>query len=410
MPGLTRPHADPSAAAAGTPRPPGGPPLAYLDNAATSFPKPRRVLDEMAETYARIGVSPGRGNYDLAVEAGDLVDATRVNVAAFFGAPDPRRVIFAANATDALNTAIQGIVRSGDHIVATRLDHNSVLRPLHHLAERGLITFDLAPFDGNGFVDPDAVEALLRPSTRAVVMCLASNVLGTIQPVAEIGRRCAQRGVPLILDVAQGAGQMPIDMTALGVAAVAFTGHKSLYGPAGIGGLILQPGIDVETTRFGGTGMDSASLVHTQAYPLRLEAGTLNLLGVIGLSLGLDFVASHGFEEIRRREMALAERLRDGLAAIRGVTLYGPASGSGRQERLPVISANVADVASQDVAAILDGDYGIAVRAGLHCAPLVHRDLGTIERGAVRFSPGLFSTEDEIDRAIEAMATIARGA
>ena len=408
MSGLTSPV--PSAAAAERSRLPSGPPLVYLDNAATSFPKPRQVLDEMVETYARIGVSPGRGNYDLAIEAGDLVEATRAKIAAFFGAPDPNRVIFAANATDALNTVIQGIVRPGDHIVATRLDHNSVLRPLHHLAERGVITFDLAPFDGDGFVDPDAVAALLRPSTRAVVMCLASNVLGTVQPVAEIGRRCAERGVPLVVDTAQGAGQMRIDMAALGVAALAFTGHKSLYGPSGIGGLVLRPEIDVETTRFGGTGMDSASLVHTRSYPLRLESGTLNLLGVIGLSLGLDFVGSHGLDEIRRGEMALADRLRDGLAGIHGVTIYGPAPGGGQNERLPVVSANIAGIAAHDVAAILDGDYGIAVRAGLHCAPLVHRDLGTIERGAVRFSPGLFSTEAEIDLAVEAMATIARGA
>lgn len=364
----------------------------------------------MVETYARVGVSPGRGNYDLAIEAGDLVHETRAKVAAFFGAPDPSRVIFAANATDALNTILQGIVRPGDHIVATRLDHNSVLRPLHHLAARGLITFDLAPFDGDGFVDPDALAVLLRPSTRAVAMCFASNVLGTAQPIAEIGRRCAERGVPLVVDVAQGAGQLPIDMTALGVAAVAFTGHKSLYGPSGIGGLVLQPGFDVETTRFGGTGMDSASMVHTQAYPLRLEAGTVNLLGVIGLSLGLDFVASRGLGEIRSREMALADRLRDGLAGVRGITIYGQVTAGAWKERIPVLSANVAGVASQDVAAILDGDYGIAVRAGLHCAPLVHQDLGTIQRGAVRFSPGLFTTEAEIDLAVEAMATIARGA
>ena len=305
---------------------------------------------------------------------------------------------------------IQGLIRPGDHVDATRLDHNSVLRPLHHLAARGLIEYELAPFDGAGFVDPDAVGGLLRPSTRAVVMCLASNVLGTIQPVAEIGRLCAQRGVPLVVDAAQGAGQIPIDMTALGISALAFTGHKSLYGPAGIGGLVLGPALDVETTRFGGTGMDSASLVHTRTYPLRLEAGTLNLLGVIGLKLGLDFVESCGLDEIRGREMALVDRLRDGLASVPGITLYGPAARHARHDRLPVLTVNVEGVASQDVAAILDGDHGIAVRAGLHCAPLVHRDLGTIERGAIRFSPGLFTTEEEIGLAIEAMAAIARRA
>lgn len=378
--------------------------LVYLDNAATTYPKPIEVLREAIETYARVGVSPGRGSHDLAMQAGDLVDRARAKVARFFGAPDPTRVAFAANATDALNTAIQGLVRPGDHVVATRLDHNSVLRPLHHLAERGVITYDLAPFDGGGFVEPDAVAALLRPNTRAVVLCHASNVLGTIQPIAEIARRCAERGVPVILDAAQSAGQVPVGMAELGVAAIAFTGHKSLYGPSGIGGLIVAPELELATTRFGGTGMDSASLVHTQTYPLRLEAGTLNLLGVIGLSLGIDFVLLRGVAAVHRQEMALLRRLRDGLAASPAVTLY---CADDLTDHLPVLTVNVAGVHPQDVGAILDGDFGIAVRVGLHCAPMVHRDLGTIERGAVRFSLGAFTTADEIDLAVEAMLAIA---
>ncbi len=378
--------------------------LVYLDNAATTYPKPIAVLREAIETYARLGVSPGRGSHDLAIQAGDVVDRTRAKVARFFGAPDPTRVVFAANATDALNTAIQGAIRPGDHVVATRLDHNSVLRPLHHLAGRGDITYDLAPFDGRGFVDPDAVAALLRPNTRAVVLCHASNVLGTVQPIAEIVRRCAERGVPVILDAAQSAGQVPVEMAELGVAAIAFTGHKSLYGLPGIGGLVVRPDLELATTRFGGTGMDSASLVHTQSYPLRLEAGTLNLLGVIGLSLGIDFVLAQGVEAVHRQEMALLRRLRDGLSASPAITLY---CADDLADHLPVLTANVAGVHPQDVGAILDGDFGIAVRVGLHCAPMVHRDLGTIERGAVRFSLGAFTTADEIDLAVEAMLAIA---
>jgi cysteine desulfurase family protein len=379
--------------------------LIYLDNAATSFPKPEAVLLEMTETYGRIGVSPGRGNYDAAIIAGDFVEQTRAKVARFFGEDDPTRMIFAANATDALNTIILGLARPGDHFVATQLDHNSVLRPLHHLTARGLIGYDLAPFDGSGFVDPEGIAALLRTNTRAVVLCFSSNVLGTIQPIGEIGRICTDRGIPLIVDAAQGAGQIPIDMKALGISALAFTGHKSLYGPSGIGGLILAPGLDVETTRFGGTGMDSASLFHTQSYPLRLEAGTINMLGVIGLSLGIDYVASRRLVEIHGREMGLVERLRDGLTQNPAIKLYCADDLAGH---LPVLTATVAGVNSQDVAAILDGDYGIAVRAGLHCAPMVHRALGTIGRGAVRFSPGLFNSEDDIDLAIEAMAAVAR--
>ena len=382
--------------------------MIYLDNAATTFPKAPGTLEAALETYRRLGASPGRASHDLAAQAGELVEAARARVAGFFGAPDPDRVVFAGNATDALNTVIQGLVRPGDHVVATRLEHNSVLRPLHHLEQAGTATWDAAPFDARGLVDPDAVEALLRPETRLVVMTHASNVLGTVQPVAEVARRCAARGVPVVLDAAQSAGQVPVDMAALGVAAVAFTGHKSLYGPPGIGGLVLRPDLEVATTRFGGTGMDSASLDHTASYPLRLEAGTLNLLGVLGLVAGLDWLEGQagGVAAVHAREAALLRRLRDGLAAIDGVTLYAADDVSGH---VAVLIANVAGVHPQDVGAILDGDYGIAVRVGVQCAPLVHRDLGTIERGAVRFSLGAFTTEVDVDAAIAAMGEIAGG-
>jgi cysteine desulfurase family protein len=377
----------------------------YLDNAATTFPKPPGLLELAVERYRELGVSPGRGNHDLAMRASDAVEAVRAQVAAFFGAPDPRRVVFGANATDALNTAILGLVRPGDHVVTTRLEHNSVLRPLHHLAAAGAIDWDAAPFDGHGVVTADAVEALLRPNTRCVVVTHASNVIGTVQPVAAIAGRCAARGIPVILDAAQSAGQVPIDMAAMGISALAFTGHKSLYGPTGIGGLVVMPSLEVETSRFGGTGMDSASLTHTRDYPLRLEAGTLNLLGVIGLGLGLDFVTAEGVEATHAREAALLERLRDGLAAIDGVALYR-ADGD-PLDRVGVLACNVDGVHPQDVGAILDGDFDIAVRVGVHCAPLVHEGLGTIDRGAVRFSLGAFTTEADVDAAVEAMRAIA---
>ena len=379
--------------------------MIYLDNAATTFPKPPDTLERAFERYRELGVSPGRGNHDLAMRASDAVDEVRASVAAFFGAPDPQRVAFGANATDALNTAILGLVRPGDHVVATRLDHNSVLRPLAHLADAGTITWDAAPFDERGVVTAEAIEALLRPNTRLVVMTHASNVIGTVQPVAAIAALCASRGIPLVVDAAQSAGQVPIDMTAMGISALAFTGHKSLYGPSGIGGLVVMPSLEVATTRFGGTGMDSASLVHTQAYPLRLEAGTLNLLGVLGLGEGLDFVTALGVAGTRARETTLLTRLRDGLALLAGVTLYR-ADGD-LADRVGVIAANVDGVHPQDVGAILDGDYDIAVRVGVHCAPLVHRDLGTIDRGAVRFSLGAFTTAADVDAAVEAMRAIA---
>ena len=380
--------------------------MIYLDNAATTFPKPTGTLERALERYRELGVSPGRGNHDLAMRASDAVDEVRAKVAAFFGAPDPERVIFGANATDALNTAILGLVRPGDHVVTTRLDHNSVLRPLHHLAETGVITWDAVPFDERGIVTADALEALLRPATRLVVMTHASNVIGTVQPVAEIAGRCAARGIPLVLDAAQSAGQVPIDMAALGISALAFTGHKSLFGPSGIGGLVVMPSLEIATSRFGGTGMDSASLVHTQAYPLRLEAGTLNLLGVLGLGEGLDFVGAQGVAAIHAREAALLTRLRNGLAATERVTLYRAAGDLA--DRVAVLACNVDGIHPQDVGAILDGDFDIAVRVGVHCAPLVHRDLRTIDRGAVRFSLGAFTTGADVDAAVEAMRAIAR--
>ncbi len=376
----------------------------YLDNAATTYPKPPSVLERMVATYRQRGVSPGRGGYDMAVEADSLVNEVRRKLARFFGSHDPDRVIFAGNATDALNLVLQGCVKPGDHIVSTRLEHNSVLRPLYHMREQGIIDYDLVSFDSGGFVDPDEIARAIRPNTRAVVVCHASNVLGTVQPVKEIGRVCAERAVPLIVDAAQSAGVIPFDMTEWQVSAVAFTGHKCLMGPAGIGGLVLKPGLDVRTTRFGGTGVDSESLVHTQAFPYRLEAGTLNLLGIIGLSEGVDYVLSEGQGAIHSREMGLLTRLRDGLSELDGVKLY---RADDLSMHVGLLTVTVDGISPQDVGTILDADFGIAVRAGLHCAPLVHADLGTHPHGGVRFSLGPFTARADIDAAIEAMTEIA---
>jgi cysteine desulfurase / selenocysteine lyase len=380
--------------------------LMYLDNAATSFPKPRVVLDRMVEVYSQLGVSPGRGGYDLAVEAEGVVAQARRKLAAFFGAPDPNRVVFASNATDALNLAIQGIVKPGDHVVSTRLEHNSVLRPLHHLRERGWIDYDLVPFDSDGFIDPDDVAKAIRPNTRLVVVSHASNVLGTVQPVQDVASVCAGRGVPVLIDAAQSAGHVPVDLSGWGLGAVAFTGHKALLGPSGTGGLAVSPDLEIASTRFGGTGIESRSPVHTQSFPHRLEAGTLNLMGIIGLSAAIDYIGAEGVEETHRRVMALTRRLQEGLEAIPKVTVYGPPP---EKRGVPVLTCNVEGKVHSDVGAILDGDYGIAVRTGLHCAPLVHADLGTGEIGAVRFSLGSFNTDEDVDCALEAMAEIGRG-
>lgn len=377
--------------------------MIYLDNAATTFPKPREVLERMIDLYEAKGVSPGRGGYDCAQEADELVSIVRETLCRFFGGDDPNRVIFASNATDALNLVIQGAVKPGGHVVSSQLEHNSVLRPLQHLREKGLIEYDLVPFDGGGFINPDDVSRAIRPRTQLVVLTHASNVLGTIQPIEAIGAVCREKGIPLLLDAAQSAGLLPIDISAWGVSALTFTGHKSLLGPTGTGGLVLGRSFEVQPTRYGGTGIDSQELIHTQTYPHRLEAGTLNVLGIIGLRCALDYLAAQGMEAVLQKERFLARRLWEGLAGLKRVKLYGAADWD---RRLGVLLANIEGMLPADVGAILDGDFDIATRVGLHCAPLVHRNLGTGRAGGVRFSVGPFNTEEEIRQTVHAMARI----
>jgi cysteine desulfurase family protein len=379
--------------------------IIYLDNAATTFPKPISILNEMIETYIRMGVSPGRGSYDLSVEAEEFVNRVRLQISNFFGSNDPSRVIFTYNATDALNLIIQGLIEPGCHVVSSRLEHNSVLRPLHHFQEVGTIHFDLVPFDSQGFIDPEDIARAITSKTRFVILNHGSNVLGTVQPVKKVGALCKERGVPLILDVTQTAGILPIDMEKWGVNVIAFTGHKSLYGPTGIGGLVLDRNLDVRTTRFGGTGVDSDSPIHSQDYPYRLEAGTINLLGVIGLSSGIRCLEKVGLEKLYAQEMSLIKRLWDGLSPLKKVQLYCAQS---PENHLPLLTCNIQGMDPEQVSAILDGDFRIATRAGLHCAPLVHQDLGTSPSGGVRFSLGLFNTLEHIDRVVEAMNSISQ--
>jgi len=379
--------------------------MIYLDNAATAYPKPLAALRSALETYIRMGVSPGRGSYDLATEAEDLVERARKRLAEFFGATDPDRVIFASNATEALNIALQGMLKVGDHVISSKLEHNSVLRPLYHMRQKRIIDHDLVSFDSKGFVDPQEIADAMRANTALVVLTHASNVLGTIQPMDEIGRLCKERGVPLVVDAAQTAGAIPIKMKSWHITALAFTGHKSMLGPSGIGGLVLDPDAQVDPTRFGGTGIDSGSLFHTDTYPHRLESGTLNLFGIIGLSESLSFIEEETLESIHLREMGLLTKLRDGLRGIDGIDIYGADDLS---RHVALLTANVQGLNPEDVGDILDGDFGIAVRTGLHCAPLVHESLGTSPRGSVRFSFGPFNTEEHVDRAVAAMSEIAR--
>jgi len=378
--------------------------LIYLDHAATSFPKPAEVYEYMDSFFRRAGVNPGRSGYDLCLEAGGMVDDTRKMLTALFGGRDSNRLCFCYNATDALNLILFGLLGKGDHVVSTTIEHNSVLRPLHHLSREG-VQVDLVPFDGRGFVDPESIRKRFRPNTRLVVVNHASNVLGTVQPIREIGRLCREAGVTFAIDASQSAGTVPIDMDEQFLDVVAFTGHKSLLGPTGIGGLYVREGIEIRHTRAGGTGVRSVEKAHLDEYPFRLEYGTPNVSGIAGLRAGLTWILSRGLGEINAHEMALARLLRDGLAAVPGVTLYCQEQ---LEDHIAVLSFNVAGVDAGDVGTMLDVDHDIACRTGLHCAPLVHEQLGTEKiRGAVRFGIGPFNTEEHIQRAIAAVVEIA---
>lgn len=266
-----------------------------------------------------------------------------------------------------------------------------------------MISLDLVPFDHRGFIDPDDVGSAIKPETRFVIMTHGSNVVGTVQPVEQISAFCMRKGVPFILDVTQTAGIVPIHMKKWGMSAVAFTGHKSLYSPTGIGGIVANRNLEIRTTRFGGTGMNSVSLVHSQNYPQRLEAGTINIMGVIGLSLGIQYVESRDLQGLYAHEMSLIRRLRDGLASLERLRLYCAES---LEHHIPLLLCNIEGKEPEQVSAILDGDFSIATRAGLHCAPFVHKDLGTGPGGGVRFSVGAFNTLEEMDKTLEAMAAV----
>ncbi|HEQ72205.1 MAG TPA: aminotransferase class V-fold PLP-dependent enzyme [Spirochaetia bacterium] len=379
--------------------------LIYLDNGATSFPKPEEVYSFMDAFYRRYGVNPGRSGFDLCLESGEIVDNTRKLLTEFFNGTDFNRLCFGYNSTDALNLIINGMLKTGDHVITTNLEHNSVLRPIYHLTQFQGVEADYVHCNNRGFVDPDDFKKLFRANTKLVIVNHASNVLGTIQPVAEIGKYCREAGIPFAIDASQSAGVIPIDMDKMNLDIVAFTGHKSLMGPTGIGGLCVRVGVEIGLTRAGGTGVRSAVRTHLYEYPYRLEYGTLNLVGVAGLNAGVNWVNRRGIDSIHEHEMGLVSRLRDGLAGIEGVTMYCQDDLS---DHISVFLFNIAGFEAGAAATLLDVDYNIACRTGLHCAPLVHDHLGTTEiHGAIRFGIGPFNTEDHIDAAIEAVREIA---
>ena len=380
--------------------------MIYLDNSATSFPKPNEVYDFMINFYRQHGVNPGRTGFDAAIETGDLVTNTRKMLTKLFnGGDDYNRLTFSYNATDSLNMIIQGLAEKGAHVITTMLEHNSVLRPLYSLQQKGLIDVTYVPFDERGYVDPDDVKKAIRPNTKFVVCTHCSNVIGTIQPLKEIGKICHENGLIFVVDGSQGAGAVDLDMQAQNIDVYCFTGHKCLMGPTGIGGSYVREGITINHTRYGGTGVRSAVEGHLEEYPYRLEAGTINLLGIAGLYAGVKWITEKGIMNIHDQEMRLWKKLRDGLREIDGVTVYCATS---VENQNPVLSFNIKGSTAEKVGQFLDVDYEIACRTGLQCAPKVHMGIGTFDlHGTVRFSIGAFTTEEEIDTAIAAVKEIA---
>lgn len=381
--------------------------LIYLDNAATTWPKPPQVHQFMHDFYRDFGVNPGRSGYDKALECEQVIHRCRTKLASFFGCTDPNRLVFAYNATDALNQVIQGVLSPGDHVISTALEHNSVIRPLWHMMTERDVQVTYIPFDGQGFIDPDAVKAAFRPNTKLVIVNHGSNVIGTYQKVDEIGKICREAGIFFAIDASQTAGVVPIDQEAMYIDAVCFTGHKSLFGPTGIGGIAVGKDARIRSTRYGGTGVRSVERPHLAEYPYHLEAGTINTMGIAGLLAGQEFIESRGgAQAICDHEMMLMKKLWEGIRNIDGVKVYMAESLEGH---IPVLSMNVEGFEAGNTGTILDVDHNIATRTGLHCAPGVHEQLGTVAiKGTVRFAVGPFNTEADIEAAIAGVESVAK--
>ena len=378
----------------------------YLDNAATSWPKPESVYRAVEHTMREVGVSAGRAVYDPANTANQIVKQTRQSVAALINAPAAHQVVFTTSGTDSLCTAILGILKQGDHAITTVADHNSVLRPLMHLQQTGVITLTVVDCDEAGVVSAADVADAIGDKTRLVAVTHASNVTGAIQPIDAISDICKKRDVRLLVDAAQTIGHIPIDVQKIGCDMLGAPGHKGLLGPMGTGVLFLSDAVSEEVSplRLGGTGSNHVDATQPTQMPQKFEAGSLNVPAISGLGEGVKFVHSEVGEAMQEHAEDLMVELRDGFANIEGVKIFGP---SEKSDRTGVTSISVAGFDSQTVAGILDVDFAIQIRAGFHCAPLMHKRLGTDQDGLIRFSPGPFNTSVDIEMAVNAIAEIA---
>lgn len=372
--------------------------MIYLDHAATSFHKPTEVAEAVYHALQGIGNS-GRGAHGAALDASRLVYKTRETISHLFHVGDPSRVVFTSNATESLNIAIQGLLKPGDHCITTSLEHNSVLRPLYLMEKRG-VSLTVVPADKKGCIAIESIEAAVRAETKAVALTHASNVTGNVLDIERVGKVCKQHGLLFILDASQTAGLLPVDMEKVEISALCCSGHKSLLGPQGTGMLCLADGVQPEPLKVGGTGVDSFSHAMPKFLPAALEAGTLNTHGLVGLLAACDYLNKYDQLRIFQEATDLANRFVDGVKDLPGVTLYGDFD---RAVRTPVVALNLRDIDSGEIADELFERFGIATRAGAHCAPGVHRIFGTVEQGMVRFSFSHFNTNNEVDEAIRAL-------
>ncbi len=376
--------------------------MIYLDNAATSFPKPPQVISAMTQALTEYGANPGRGGHQLSLAAGKAVEKCREAAAEFLGVPHAERVIFTRNCTESLNIAIMGMLHQGDEVICSHGEHNAVMRPLERFVSRGGITVKVLRPDGRGLLSPDTLRRAVTRDTALVICCHASNVTGVVQPVRELGAVCRERGIPFLVDAAQTAGVLDVTLDSLNADMIAMPGHKGLMGPHGTGILALREGIDPEPLILGGTGSASESVRQPELLPDRYESGTLNLPGIAGLAAGLAFVSKQR-EAIHRYESALNDRLHRQLAQIPGLRILG-------DENAPRVGITAVVPEGGDSAALSDAldATGVAVRGGLHCAPAMHSYLGTLKSGAVRFAPGPYNTEREIDDTAALVARLMR--
>ena len=383
--------------------------MIYFDNAATSWPKPPAVAEAMVHFLSKIGGSPGRSGHRLAVEAGRTVYSAREAASELFNAPDPLRVVFTLNVTEALNLALHGLLRPGQHVITSSIEHNSMMRPLRAL-ERAGVELTVIRCSPQGFLDPADVEAATRSNTVMIALNHASNVVGTLLPVAEVGRIARQHDLLFLVDAAQTAGAYPVDVQADSIDLLAFTGHKSLYGPMGTGGLIIGERVDVEAfepLKRGGTGSRSEVEEQPDFLPDKCESGTPNAVGLAGLAAGVRWVQERGVDAIRAYEMALTQRVVEGLREIVGVTMYGPLESTCQ---MSTVSFNLEGLEPSEVGLRLDEEHAIMCRVGLHCAPTAHKTFGTFPAGTVRFGIGVFNTLQEVDEAVDAVRQLAQAA